>query len=97
MKIRRVHYLTCMQFINAIAWGIIAYYGGVALSIMCFLMIWVGLMGGTVYANVVYMIIEDEKIAQGEKEVSMNLLNIANFMGIILGALISMILVNTIY
>jgi CLN3 protein. len=86
-----------MQFINAIAWGIIAYYGGVALSIMCFLMIWVGLMGGTVYANVVYMIIEDEKIAQGEKEVSMNLLNIANFMGIILGALISMILVNTIY
>ena len=60
-------------------------------------MIWVGLMGGTVYANVVYMIIEDEKIAQGEKEVSMNLLNIANFMGIILGALISMILVNTIY
>lgn len=89
--------MTCMQCINAIVWGIIAYYGGVALSIMCFLMIWVGLMGGTVYANVVFMIIEDEKIAQGEKEVSMNLLNIANFMGIILGALISMILVNTIY
>ncbi len=86
-----------MQFFNAIAWGVIAYYGGIKLSVMCFLMIWVGLMGGTVYANVVYMVIENEKIEQGEKEISMNLLNIANFMGIIFGALISMILVNTIY
>ncbi len=89
--------MTLAQFVNCIIWGYIAYERGVNFYIMLVMMLWVGLMGGTVYCNVVYMILESKDIRQSEKEISMNLLNLFNFLGIITGSLLSVILVNTLY
>jgi hypothetical protein len=55
------------------------------------------MMGGLVYANAAYLIIESNDISHRDKEISMNLLNLFNFLGIILGAFLSFILENTLY
>lgn len=96
-KIQKVEILTIIQFINSIIWGYFAYERGVNFFSMLIMMLWVGLMGGMVYCNVVYMILEHREISQSEKEISLNLLNLFNFFGIIGGSLLSFILVNTLY
>jgi len=83
--------------VNCAIWGYIAYDQNVNDYFLFPYMIIAGLFGGTIYANVLYMLLKDRRIKKREKEIAVNILNIFNFLGIICGASLSLILVNTIY
>ena len=57
--------------------------------------LWVGLMGGCEYANVMYMIRTNDKLLFTEKELACNMCTIGEDSGIICAALIALFLDNT--
>lgn len=95
-KVKHIEIPTMLQIINAVAWFFVAFYTETNIILLCVWMLWVGIMGGVVYANIVYMIINNKAISQTEKEISMNILNLFNFLGIILGSVLSFLLENVI-
>ncbi len=58
-------------------------------------MVWVGLMGGSSYVNVMYNILESEKLAKSEKELAMTMTGVCNDIGILSASLLSLLLANT--
>jgi hypothetical protein len=62
---------------------------------MFVLMFWVGLMGGSSYVNVMYNILESEKLAKNEKELALTLTGVGNDIGILSASLLSLLLSNT--
>jgi battenin len=97
IRIKNLEIITILQGFNVVIWSYIALEQGIDMKLMAVLMIWVGLLGGTVYANALYSIMTDENILLHEKEVCVNILNIFNFVGIFSGSLISMILEEYIF
>ncbi len=63
--------------------------------VMFVLMAWVGLMGGSSYVNVMYNILESEKLAKNEKELALTMTGVSNDIGILLASLLSLLLANT--
>ena len=60
---------------------------------ICFgLMIWVGLMAGCSYVNVMYQILESPKLAKSEKELALTITTVGNDVGILLASLTSFVL-----
>lgn len=59
------------------------------------LMIWVGLMGGCSYVNVMYLILEDPAVFKAEKELSMNICTVFNDFGILVAASYVLMMSNT--
>lgn len=53
-------------------------------------MVWVGLMGGTSYVNVVYLIVSGEFLPHEYKELAMNVNSMTNNTGIVLATLLAM-------
>jgi hypothetical protein len=52
-------------------------------------------MGGSSYVNVMYNILESEKLAKNEKELALTLTGVGNDIGILLASLLSLLLANT--
>lgn len=96
-KIRRVWIVTLLQFFNYIIWAKIAYTKEVNIGVLFMLMIWVGLMGGASYVNVLYQVLESEKIEKKDKEISINVIGMMNTTGVLSASLVSLLLVNTVY
>ena len=65
---------------------------------MCFaLMIWVGLMAGGSYVNVMYNILESKELAKNEKELALTLTTVCNDIGILSASIVSLVFANTIF
>ena len=62
--------------------------------IMFLLMIWVGLMAGSSYVNVMYQILESPKLMQNEKELALTITTVGNDLGILLASIVSVILTS---
>lgn len=60
-------------------------------------MVWVGILGGTSYVNVMYLILDTEKLKRTEKEVALSVSNAFNDTGILIASIVSLILYNTVY
>ncbi len=58
-------------------------------------MSWVGLMGGSSYVNVMYNILESDKLAKNEKELALTITTVCNDIGILSASLLSLLLANT--
>jgi predicted MFS family arabinose efflux permease len=58
-------------------------------------MVWVGLMGGGSYVNVMYQILESPNLAKSEKELALTLTTVCNDIGILTASLLSLLLANT--
>lgn len=58
-------------------------------------MVWVGLMGGCSYVNVMYLILEDPFVTNNEKELSMNLCTVFNDTGVLISACFVLLMSNT--
>lgn len=58
-------------------------------------MIWVGLMGGGSYVNVMYRILESPDLAKNEKELALTMTTVCNDIGILSASLMSLLLANT--
>lgn len=56
------------------------------------LMIWVGLMGGSSYVNVMYQIMKTDDLKDNEKELALTICTAANDIGILSASLLSLIL-----
>jgi battenin len=63
--------------------------------VMFVLMVWVGLMGGSSYVNVMYNILESDKLAKNEKELALTITTVCNDVGILSASLLSLLLANT--
>ena len=96
IKIKKVWILSFLQFIN---WSFMfynSYYLKVeTLYAMCPLLVWVGLMGGGSYVNVLHGILELKTLKKSEKEMAMSLSLLFNDTGILLATTLSLILGNT--
>ena len=65
---------------------------------VCFgLMVWVGMMAGCSYVNVMYNILESPELAKNEKELALTLTTVCNDIGILLASLVSLLFANTIF
>ena len=60
-------------------------------------MIWVGLMGGGSYVNVMFSILETPKLVKTEKELALTITTVFNDMGILLASISALILTNTVF
>lgn len=58
-------------------------------------MIWVGLMGGSSYVNVMYYVLEDEQLQKTEKELALTITAICDDVGILLSSSLTLLLDNT--
>lgn len=56
------------------------------------IMIWVGLMGGSSYVNVMYLIMKTDNLKDNEKELALTICTAANDIGILSASLLSLIL-----
>jgi hypothetical protein len=56
------------------------------------LFIWVGLMGGASYVNVMHSILELESLEKSEKEMALSLSLVFNDTGVLLASILSLIL-----
>mmetsp|Transcript_8244 Transcript_8244/g.13808 ORF Transcript_8244/g.13808 Transcript_8244/m.13808 type:complete len:86 (+) Transcript_8244:1092-1349(+) len=65
------------------------------LWLMCPLLIWVGLMGGASYVNVLHGILELETLEESEREMAMSLSLLFNDSGILLASIFSLVMSNT--
>ena len=97
IKITKIWILTLIQLVNAIIWGLIAYYKYSKLWVMFIFMIWVGLMGGASYVNIFYQVLKSSKIAKSEKEISINFISIINDFGVFISSFVVILLNYTIY
>lgn len=58
-------------------------------------MVWVGLLGGCSYVNVMYLILEDPFISRNEKELSVNMCTVTNDIGVLISAIYVLLMDNT--
>lgn len=58
-------------------------------------MVWVGLMGGGSYVNVMYQILENPRLAKSEKELALTMTGVCNDIGILAASLLALLLANT--
>lgn len=68
-----------------------------SLYYMCPAIVWVGLMGGGSYVNVLHGILELETLDKTEKEMALSLSLLFNDTGIFLATVLSLVLSNTIF
>jgi hypothetical protein len=58
-------------------------------------MIWVGLMGGGSYVNVMYQMLENPLLDRNEKELALTLTTVFDDIGILSASILSLVLDNT--
>lgn len=67
------------------------------LGFLCPLFIWVGLMGGGSYVNVMYNILNMEKLKQDEKQGALVLSLMFNDIGVLSSAVFTLVIDNTLF
>jgi battenin len=64
----------------------------VGMDVLVPVMIWIGLMGGASYVNVMYLILNSKKIEEEEKELAVNICAVFNDLGVLFAATFSLVL-----
>ena len=96
MKIKRVEIMTIIQGVNFLFFLTNTIFLFIEnFYIMFLLMIWVGLMAGSSYVNVMYQILESTKLMQNEKELALTITTVGNDIGILLASIVSLILTSS--
>lgn len=96
IKIRRVEIMTILQGINFLFFLLNTTFLFLEnFYVMFVLMVWVGLMGGSSYVNIMYNILESDKLAKNEKELALTITGVCNDVGILAASLLSLLLANT--
>jgi battenin len=93
----KLYILVLLQFFNFIFFFLDAKYLFLD-NIFCIsiLSIWVGLMGGGAYVNIFHALLKSDKVKQSEKEIATSLALIFNSLGIVVAALFSIVVQNTV-
>eukprot|EP00347_Sterkiella_histriomuscorum_P007689 403347950 len=74
IKIQKVHLITTLQFVNFVVMLLVSLGGwrllGESYLVLIFIMIWVGLMGGASYVNVMYWILQSGNTSNDNTTIS---------------------------
>lgn len=98
IKVKRVEIVTLLQLINFIFWFINTQYFFLQNYFVMFAwMVFIGLMGGCSYVNVMYLIIHSNRLKKNQKELSVMLCSIFNDFGILSASIFALILSNTLF
>ena len=98
IKIQRVWMLTMFQAINFVfLFFDTKYMFCETLYILCPLCIWVGLMGGAAYVNIMHNLLKLDTIKKSEKEAAMVITLMFNDTGVLSAAIFSLIMDNTLF
>ncbi|ETO32174.1 Batten's disease protein Cln3 family protein [Reticulomyxa filosa] len=89
--------LTSLQGINFVLWHFHCEYNWFPQWLQFVWMIYVGLLGGAMYVNVVYSILSDTKITKKDKELCMNIMSIWVNFGIIMSSAYEIVIDNTFF
>ncbi len=82
VRIRAVWILTALQFVNFILWQIQAEWKLVPFLLQIPAMVFVGLLGGAMYVNVLFNILSDKKIPDDLRELGINITTMFVTLGI---------------
>ena len=98
VKVNRVHILTTIQFFNFV-FGFVNSYWMVFTNnyVMNIWMLCAGLAQGSSYANIMYLIINSDKLKKSEKELAVMIAGTLMNAAIVVAALFSLTLSNTIF
>ena len=97
-KIKKLWFLIILQVINFVLWFLNVYFFVVTHYAIVFSHIAVvGMMGGMLYVNVLFNIISSKTLDFNDKELAMIMCTIFDDFGILLAAIFSLILDNTIF
>lgn len=100
-KIKRIGILTFLQFVNFVFWLIqadIHFVQGYPIIWFLFVhMFYVGLLGGSSYVNVFYLVLHDDKIPIKDREYCVNISAFANTFGITASSIVIIILDLTLW
>lgn len=92
----RVEIMTILQVINFMFWLLNTCFLFLEdFYVMFVIMVWVGLMGGGSYVNVMYQILESPNLKRNEKELALTLTTVCNDIGVLSASLLSLLLDNT--
>ena len=95
--VKRVSVLTMLQFMNfSFLFMNTIFLICPSLYVMCPLYVFIGLMGGASYVNVMHQILESEQLRQSQKEAALVLTLIFNDIGVLLAAIFSLIMSQTV-
>ncbi|KAK3103540.1 hypothetical protein FSP39_019999, partial [Pinctada imbricata] len=72
-QIKRVEILTILQLINMVLWLIDVHYKFIPLAILPTLMVYVGLLGGASYVNIFYLLLNDSRFPDKDRELCINI------------------------
>lgn len=96
VKIERVWLLSLLQLCNFLFFGLNAFLVFCTnIYVLFAITVFVGLMGGATYVNVVYLIKQSPKLAHAQKELAMTLCSVFMDLGILLATVTSLVLTTT--
>lgn len=97
-KVKRLWVLIILQIANFVLWFLNVYYFVVTHYAIVFTHIAiVGMMGGTLYVNVLYGIVSSKTLDYNDKELAMIMCTIFDDLGILAASLCALALDNTIF
>jgi battenin len=95
IKIKKIWTLTALQLLNFILLFMNAKYMFIeSLHLLCPILVWVGIMGGGAYVNVLHNILELKTLRKTEKESAISLCLMFNDTGILLASVASLLFDN---
>lgn len=97
IKIKRIYFITLLQFIMFILWTFEGKLQFIPVYILFPLMLFVGLLGGSSYVQVYYLILSDKTLTEEEREMCVNICAIGVTIGITSASLFIMLLNSTLY
>ena len=88
--------MTILQIINFVLWLTNTVFLFIENFYILFaMMVFVGLMGGASYVNVMYQMLENPDLGRNEKELALYITTVCNDLGILTASLLSLLLDNT--
>lgn len=98
LKIKRVWLITIAQFCLFMFYMLnAAFFFCKNIYVLFGLMLFVGLMGGAQFVNVIYLIKQTDKLDKTDKELALNMTSMCNDIGILLSSTTSLILSLTVF
>jgi len=98
IHIKRVGIITVLQLINFVFWFVNAQLFFLTnIYILSAWMIFIGLMGGASYVNVMYLILNSKRLKKNEKELAVMTTCIFCDMGVLVASILALILANTLF
>jgi battenin len=96
IQIKRIEWLTVLQGINFGLWMLHSAYDFLPLWLQFILMVYVGLLGGAMYVNVFFLLVEEDYEAS-DKELGINITALFINLGIVFAAIFNIVMDKTFF